>query len=47
MLVFAYLVGEEGWLPGARAPPASDDRPEGPADGNKGFNEEELPAPTK
>ena len=44
--VCAYLVGEGGWDPCGRAPPASEERLEGPAIGNKGFMEAELPART-
>ena len=44
--VCAYLVGEGGWDPCGRAPPASEERLEGPAVGNKGFMEAELPACT-
>ena len=46
MCVCAYLVGEGGWDPCGRAPPASAERLEGPAVGNKGFMEAELPACT-
>jgi len=42
----AYLVGVRGWDPCGRAPPASEERFEGPAAGNKGFMEAELPART-
>ena len=44
--VCAYLVGEGGWDPCGRVPPASEERLEGPAIGNKGFMEAELPACT-
>lgn len=46
MRVCAYLVGEGSWDPCGRAPPASEDRLEGPAVGNKGFMEAELPVST-